>query len=120
MQSSDLCDLDGVTDLALAPNGKRRDARPPPANTCIAYPHLCQPHHRLACLYKLVHQCRKLLLLIGMDNPVAANVLGTIGAVCWSVQLLPQIWLNYRRHNAVGLQPTMVSLMYLYFMYSDM
>ncbi|KAF2445607.1 hypothetical protein P171DRAFT_484279 [Karstenula rhodostoma CBS 690.94] len=45
-----------------------------------------------------------------MDVPVAANVLGTVGAVCWSVQLIPQIVINYRRHNAVGLQPTMMML----------
>lgn len=45
-----------------------------------------------------------------MDVPVAANVLGTIGAVCWSVQLLPQILVNYRRHHAVGLQPSMMML----------
>lgn len=41
-----------------------------------------------------------------MNVPVAANILGTIGAVCWSVQLLPQILLNYRRHSAAGLQPS--------------
>ncbi|KAF2656018.1 hypothetical protein K491DRAFT_757826 [Lophiostoma macrostomum CBS 122681] len=45
-----------------------------------------------------------------MDNPIAANVLGTIGAVCWSVQLIPQIVINWRRHNATGLQPTMMML----------
>jgi hypothetical protein len=64
-----------------------------------------------------------------MDIPVAANVLGTLGAVCWSVQvsytspyqyphvcssymyqLIPQIIINYRRHNATGLQPTMMML----------
>ncbi|KAF2822774.1 PQ loop repeat protein [Ophiobolus disseminans] len=45
-----------------------------------------------------------------MDIPVAANVLGTLGAVCWSIQLIPQIVINYRRHNAVGLQPTMMML----------
>ncbi|KAL1311563.1 hypothetical protein AAFC00_001681 [Neodothiora populina] len=43
-----------------------------------------------------------------MDVPVAADVLGTIGAVCWSVQLIPQIIINYRRHNATGLQPSMM------------
>ncbi|KAG9687125.1 PQ loop repeat protein, partial [Aureobasidium melanogenum] len=43
-----------------------------------------------------------------MDIPVAANVLGTLGAVCWSVQLIPQIIINYRRHNATGLQPSMM------------
>ncbi|TKX26632.1 PQ loop repeat-containing protein 3 [Elsinoe australis] len=45
-----------------------------------------------------------------MDSPIAANVLGTTSAVCWSVQLLPQILLNYRRHNATGLQPSMMML----------
>jgi len=45
-----------------------------------------------------------------MDVPVAANVLGTIGAVCWSVQLIPQIIINYRRHNTIGLQRSMMFL----------
>ncbi|KAF3051367.1 hypothetical protein E8E11_010496 [Didymella keratinophila] len=45
-----------------------------------------------------------------MDIPIAANVLGTLGAVCWSIQLIPQIIINYRRHNAIGLQPTMMML----------
>ncbi|KAF2807601.1 uncharacterized protein BDZ99DRAFT_509836 [Mytilinidion resinicola] len=45
-----------------------------------------------------------------MDAPVAANVLGTIGAICWSVQLIPQTVINYRRHNATGLQPTMMMM----------
>lgn len=43
-----------------------------------------------------------------MDNSTLAAVFGTLGAVCWSIQLLPQIYLNYRRHNAIGLQPTMM------------
>nr|OQO20497.1 hypothetical protein B0A51_12126 [Rachicladosporium sp. CCFEE 5018] len=43
-----------------------------------------------------------------MDVPLASNILGTLGAVFWSIQLLPQIWLNYRRHDATGLQPTMM------------
>ncbi len=61
-----------------------------------------------------------------MDVPVAANVLGVAGAVCWSVQvgierkivthvhslhkLIPQIIINYRRHDTTGLQPTMMLL----------
>ncbi|KAI1615285.1 PQ loop repeat protein [Exophiala viscosa] len=45
-----------------------------------------------------------------MDIPVAANVLGVLGAVCWSVQLIPQIIINYRRHDTTGLQPTMMLL----------
>ncbi|KAL4873919.1 hypothetical protein BDV12DRAFT_191787 [Aspergillus spectabilis] len=40
-----------------------------------------------------------------MDNPVAANVLGTMGAVLWSLQLLPQIWKNWRRHGSETLSP---------------
>ncbi|KAK0648529.1 PQ loop repeat-domain-containing protein [Cercophora newfieldiana] len=45
-----------------------------------------------------------------MDVPAAANVLGTLGAVCWSIQLIPQIVVNYRRHHAIGLQPSMMML----------
>ncbi|KAK2060667.1 hypothetical protein LY76DRAFT_404731 [Colletotrichum caudatum] len=45
-----------------------------------------------------------------MDVPAAANALGTLGAVCWSIQLIPQIIINYRRHNATGLQPLMMML----------
>jgi uncharacterized protein with PQ loop repeat len=43
-----------------------------------------------------------------MDVPIVTNVLGTLGAVFWSIQLIPQIVVNYRRHNATGLQPSMV------------
>ncbi|KAI6756242.1 hypothetical protein HG530_011978 [Fusarium avenaceum] len=39
-----------------------------------------------------------------MDVPIAANILGTLGA------LIPQIIVNYRRHNATGLQPSMMML----------
>ncbi|KAJ6258224.1 hypothetical protein Dda_7143 [Drechslerella dactyloides] len=45
-----------------------------------------------------------------MYNPIAANILGTAGAVCWSVQLIPQIIINYRRHHTTGLQPSMMLL----------
>ncbi|KAI3320966.1 PQ loop repeat protein-like protein [Xylariaceae sp. AK1471] len=40
-----------------------------------------------------------------MDNSIAANVFGTLGAVLWSLQLLPQIWKNWRRHDSKGLSP---------------
>lgn len=45
-----------------------------------------------------------------MDSPALSTSFGILGAVFWSIQLLPQIWLNYRRHNAIGLQPTMMML----------
>ncbi|KAK6537444.1 hypothetical protein TWF694_011630 [Orbilia ellipsospora] len=45
-----------------------------------------------------------------MGNPVATNILGTAGAVCWSIQLIPQIIINYRRHHTTGLQPSMMLL----------
>lgn len=40
-----------------------------------------------------------------MENAAINNVFGTFGAVCWSIQLIPQIILNWRRHNAAGLSP---------------
>ncbi|KFZ23254.1 hypothetical protein V502_02269 [Pseudogymnoascus sp. VKM F-4520 (FW-2644)] len=45
-----------------------------------------------------------------MDSPIAANVLGTLGSVCWSIQLIPQIIINYRRHSTEGLQRSMMLL----------
>ena len=45
-----------------------------------------------------------------MNVPAAANILGTLGAICWSVQLIPQIVINYRRHHTTGLQPSMMLL----------
>jgi uncharacterized protein with PQ loop repeat len=44
------------------------------------------------------------------DSPLAANILGTLGAVFWSIQLLPQIWKNYRRHSTEGFQPSFMLL----------
>lgn len=37
------------------------------------------------------------------DNSTISKVFGTLGAVCWSVQLIPQIILNFRRGSAAGL-----------------
>lgn len=39
-----------------------------------------------------------------MNVPKIANTLGTLGAVCWSIQLIPQIIINYRRHDTEGLR----------------
>ncbi|KAF2680468.1 PQ loop repeat protein-like protein [Lentithecium fluviatile CBS 122367] len=42
--------------------------------------------------------------------PPAANVLGTIGTICWCVQLVPQIVRNYRTKNTEGLPAAMMFL----------
>ncbi|PYI05304.1 PQ loop repeat protein [Aspergillus sclerotiicarbonarius CBS 121057] len=41
---------------------------------------------------------------------VASNVLGTIGTVLWCVQLIPQIWYNWRRKKTDGFPPLMMLL----------
>jgi uncharacterized protein with PQ loop repeat len=41
---------------------------------------------------------------------VASNVLGTIGTVLWCVQLIPQIWYNWRRKETEGLPASMMFL----------
>ena len=38
-----------------------------------------------------------------MDSPAISTAFGTVGAVCWSIQLAPQIYMNWRRHSAEGL-----------------
>lgn len=40
--------------------------------------------------------------------PVAANVLGTIGTVLWCVQLVPQIWYNWKQKKTDGLPGAMM------------
>ncbi|KAJ7923522.1 PQ loop repeat-domain-containing protein, partial [Mycena leptocephala] len=43
-------------------------------------------------------------------NPIAENVFGTIGAVCWTVQLVPQVWKSWREKSTQGLSPWLVLL----------
>ncbi|KAF5361981.1 hypothetical protein D9756_002428 [Leucocoprinus leucothites] len=38
-------------------------------------------------------------------NPVAENVLGTMGTICWAGQLIPQVWKNYKDKKTTGLSP---------------
>ena len=46
----------------------------------------------------------------GDNVTVASNVLGTIGTVLWCIQLIPQIWYNYRRKNTDGFPAAMMFL----------
>ncbi|KAI1915633.1 hypothetical protein LOZ61_001564 [Ophidiomyces ophidiicola] len=46
----------------------------------------------------------------GKEIPIAANVLGTIGTVLWCIQLIPQIWYNWRRKKTDGLPGSMMLL----------
>ncbi|KAG7443586.1 uncharacterized protein BT62DRAFT_988181 [Guyanagaster necrorhizus] len=41
-------------------------------------------------------------------NAVAENALGTLGAVCWTIQLLPQIRKSWRDKSTEGLSPWLV------------
>ncbi|KAJ7245217.1 PQ loop repeat-domain-containing protein [Mycena rebaudengoi] len=43
-------------------------------------------------------------------NTVAENVLGTIGTVCWTAQLVPQVWKSWRERSTEGLSPWLVLL----------
>lgn len=42
--------------------------------------------------------------------PTSANVLGTIGTICWCVQLIPQIIRNHRTKSTEGLPAAMMFL----------
>ncbi|KIK52655.1 hypothetical protein GYMLUDRAFT_251027 [Collybiopsis luxurians FD-317 M1] len=41
-------------------------------------------------------------------NAAAENVFGTLGTVCWMIQLLPQIHKSYREKSTVGLSEWMI------------
>ncbi|KAH9943834.1 PQ loop repeat-domain-containing protein [Amylocystis lapponica] len=43
-------------------------------------------------------------------NAAAENALGTIGAICWTVQLIPQIWKSWREKSTEGLSHYLVLL----------
>ncbi|KZT59489.1 hypothetical protein CALCODRAFT_493632 [Calocera cornea HHB12733] len=38
-------------------------------------------------------------------NPIAENVFGTIGTVCWCIQLIPQAWKSWKEKSTFGLSP---------------
>jgi len=43
-------------------------------------------------------------------NKIAENVLGTIGTICWTGQIIPQIWKSYRSKSTDGLSDWLVFL----------
>ncbi|KAI1793503.1 PQ-loop-domain-containing protein [Ganoderma leucocontextum] len=43
-------------------------------------------------------------------NPVAENVFGTIGTICWTVQLVPQVWKSWRSKSTDGLSEHLMLL----------
>ncbi|KIJ55690.1 hypothetical protein M422DRAFT_63684 [Sphaerobolus stellatus SS14] len=43
-------------------------------------------------------------------NKAAENVLGTIGTICWTAQILPQNWKSWREHSTEGLSTYLVFL----------
>jgi len=46
----------------------------------------------------------------GDNVTLASNVLGTIGTVLWCIQLIPQIWYNWRRKKTDGFPAAMMFL----------
>ncbi|PIL25155.1 hypothetical protein GSI_13044 [Ganoderma sinense ZZ0214-1] len=43
-------------------------------------------------------------------NPVAENVFGTMGTICWTVQLIPQVWKSWRTKSTDGLSEYLMLL----------
>ncbi|KAJ7123192.1 PQ loop repeat-domain-containing protein [Mycena epipterygia] len=41
-------------------------------------------------------------------NRVAENVLGTLGTICWTAQLVPQVWKSFREKSTTGLSEWLV------------
>lgn len=46
----------------------------------------------------------------GENVTLASNVLGTIGTILWCIQLIPQIWYNWRRKKTDGFPAAMMFL----------
>lgn len=45
-----------------------------------------------------------------MISEKAATALATVATICWCVQLIPQIWYNWKRKDCTGLPPSMMFL----------
>ncbi|KAF5348226.1 hypothetical protein D9757_014859 [Collybiopsis confluens] len=43
-------------------------------------------------------------------NSIAENVFGTAGTICWTIQLVPQIWKSWREKSTKGLSDWMILL----------
>ncbi|KAJ7911124.1 hypothetical protein B0H13DRAFT_2251184 [Mycena leptocephala] len=43
-----------------------------------------------------------------LANRVAENVFGTLGTICWTAQLVPQVWKSYREKSTRGLSEWLV------------
>ncbi|KZV64817.1 hypothetical protein PENSPDRAFT_155926 [Peniophora sp. CONT] len=41
-------------------------------------------------------------------NHVAENVFGTIGTICWTLQIIPQLWKSWRSKSTEGLSASLV------------
>ncbi|GAA6060434.1 hypothetical protein JCM10212_000027 [Sporobolomyces blumeae] len=50
---------------------------------------------------------------MGLENSGANNALAALGALCWSLQLVPQIWKSWRRKDTAGLSTLMLLLWYV-------
>ncbi|KAJ7289263.1 PQ loop repeat-domain-containing protein [Mycena rebaudengoi] len=61
-------------------------------------------------LFPLSKVLPSLPFLAMVVNAVAENAFGTLGAICWTVQLLPQIWKSWREKSTLGLSPWLVLL----------
>lgn len=45
-----------------------------------------------------------------MKSESASTALGTVATICWCIQLIPQIWYNWKRKDCTGLPPIMMFL----------
>ncbi|KAH8831438.1 PQ-loop-domain-containing protein [Flagelloscypha sp. PMI_526] len=43
-----------------------------------------------------------------LANPVAENVFGTLGTVCWTIQVVPQLVKSFKTKNTEGLSPILM------------
>ncbi|KIK60892.1 hypothetical protein GYMLUDRAFT_597934 [Collybiopsis luxurians FD-317 M1] len=41
-------------------------------------------------------------------NSIAENIFGTIGTICWTIQLVPQLWKSFREKDTTGLSDWMI------------
>lgn len=50
---------------------------------------------------------------MGRENAAASNALATLGAVCWGLQLVPQIYKSWKRKDTQGLSTLMLAVWFI-------
>ena len=99
------------TSLRRSSNSRLHNIQAPPSPTESSQSVSSLPTYILPIFFHNLHRIEAFPNMAPQTSiPVAANILGTIGTVFWCIQLLPQIWYNWKQKKTDGLPGLMMFL----------